>query len=247
MAMGNYLEISLVSFSVSFILGLGGLGSAVVLIPVLVFLGVPFPLARSAGLFTNVLSTFSATIHNLRKGLVDIKFALPIVMASMLFSPLGAYSSHFLPERVVGIVFTLFLFFAGIMIYVPKKGGSKESSSFFFPIFVGSLAGFISGLLGVGGGALISPLLIVAGFNPKKVATVTAFAVPFSSFIGFLTYWKIGSVDWGIALFSGIPAAVSGYLAAYISHTYLKPKQVKKVLGVVFFLIGVKLAVKFFR
>ncbi|TCK06416.1 sulfite exporter TauE/SafE family protein [Phorcysia thermohydrogeniphila] len=245
MVVGDYLEISLISFFVSFIFGLGGLGSAVALIPILVFLGVPFHLARSAGLFTNVLSTLSATLHNLKKGLVDIKFALPIVVASMLFSPLGAYFSHFVPERLVGLAFALFLFFAGVMIYIPKKGGNRESSSPIFPLFVGSLAGFVSGFLGVGGGALISPLLIVAGFNPKKVAAVTAFAVPFSSFIGFLTYWKMGSVDWKVVLFAGVPAVISGYLAAYLSHSYLSASLVKKLLGIIFFLFGVKLLLKF--
>jgi uncharacterized membrane protein YfcA len=244
-SVGSYLEVSLISFLVSFVFGLGGLGSAVALIPILVFLGIPFPLARSAGLFTNVLSTSSATFHNLKKGLVDIRFAFPIVVASMLFSPLGAYFSHFVPEKLVGLAFTLFLFFAGVMVYIPKKGGDREGISFVFPLFVGSFAGFVSGFLGVGGGGLISPLLIVAGLNPKKVSTVTAFAVSFSSFVGFLTYWKMGSVDWGITLFSGIPAAVSGYLAAYVGHAYLKPKQVKKILGAIFFLLGIKFLFKF--
>jgi len=243
--MANTLEIFTVSFLTSFVFGLGGLGSAVALIPILVFLGVPFPVARPAGLFTNFVSTFSATIHNLRKNLIDLKFALQIVATSILLAPVGAYCSHLVPEKIVGIAFTAFLFFAGIMVYVPKKGVFKEDFSIVIPLFTGGLAGFVSGFLGVGGGGLISPILIVAGFNPKKVATVTAFAVPFSSIAGFFTYWKMGSVDWMVTLSSAIPAVFAGYLSAYISHKYLKPQHVKKILGIIFFLLGIKFLTKF--
>jgi len=243
--MVNTFEIATLSFLTSFIFGLGGLGSAVVLIPILVFLGVPFSLARPAGLLTNFVSTFSATVHNLKKNLIDFKLAFPIVITSILTAPVGAYCSHLVPEKVVGIAFTAFLFFAGLMVYIPKKGIFRENFSIALPLFTGGLAGFVSGFLGVGGGGLISPILIVAGFNPKKVAAVTAFAVSFSSITGFFTYWKMGSVNWTITLSSAVPAAFAGYLAAYIGHKFLKPQHIKKILGIIFFLLGIKFLTKF--
>ena len=239
------LEIGAISFTVSFIFALGGLGSAVILIPILVFLGVPFSVARPAGLFTNFLSTTAASYHNLKKGLVDFRIALPLIVASVIFSPLGAYASHLVPEKIVGIVFTLFLFFAGIMVYIPKKEVFEERNSVIYPAFVGALAGFLSGFLGVGGGGLMSPLLIVAGYNPKKVVAVTPFAVLFSSFTGFLAYWKMGSVDWYVTLWAAIPAIFAGYLGAHITHKYFSPKQVKRLLGVIFFILGIKFLLKF--
>ena len=241
----NLEVISIISFFTSFIFALGGLGSAVALIPILVFLGVPFPVARPAGLFTNFISTSSATLHNLRKGLVDYKLAVPIVTSSILLAPVGAYASHFVDEKIVGLSFTAFLFFAGAMVYIPKKEVSKKNYSILLPIFTGCLAGFISGFLGVGGGGLISPLLIVFGFNPKKVTAVTSFAVPFSSIVGFLTYWKLGSVDWPVTLSASLPAAFAGYLAAYVGHKHLSPQHIKKILGIIFFTLGIKFLTKF--
>ena len=243
--MVNTFEIATVSFLTSFIFGLGGLGSAIALIPILVFLGVPFSLARPAGLFTNFVSTFSATAHNLKKNLIDFRFAFPIVITSILTAPVGAYCSHLVPEKVVGIAFTAFLFFAGVMVYIPKKGVFRENFSTALPLFTGSLAGFVSGFLGVGGGGLISPILIVAGFNPKKVATVTAFAVPFSSITGFFAYWKMGSVNWTTTLSAAVPAVFAGYFSAYVTYRYLKPSHVKKFLGIIFFVLGAKLLLKF--
>ncbi len=237
-------EISIVSFLLSFLFSLGGLGSAVALIPVLVFIGVPFSLARPAGLFTNFISTLSASIHNIKNGLVDFRLAVPLLLSALLFAPIGAYASTVIPEKIVGIAFTLFLFFAGIMVYTPKRE-IFEVKNPFYPVFVGCLSGFISGLLGVGGGGLISPLLIVAGYHPKKVVPVTALAVVFSSLSAFLAYLKLGRVDWEITLAAAVPAAFAGYLGAHITHKYLSPAQVKKLLGIVFIILGIKFLTKF--
>ncbi len=238
------LEVSLASFLLSFLFSLGGLGSAVALIPVLVFLGVPFSLARPAGLFTNFITTLSASLHNLKEGLIDFKLALPLLISAFLFAPIGTYASTVMSERVVGIAFTLFLFFAGVMVYTPKRELFKVESPL-YPILVGSLSGFISGLLGIGGGGLISPLLIIAGYNPKRVVPVTAFVVVFSSLSAFLTYFKLGRVDWAVTLAAALPAAFAGYLGALVTHKYLSPSQVKRLLGVVFIILGVKFLTKF--
>jgi len=72
---------------------------------------------------------------------------------------------------------------------------------------IGAFAGLLSGLLGIGGGGIISPLMLMLGFNPKKIAAITAFVVPFSSFSGFLTYWAMGSINWKLVLI----ALVAGF------------------------------------
>ncbi len=241
----EYLKVSLVSFFLSFLFSLGGLGSAVALIPVLVFLGIPFSVARPAGLFTNFVSTFSATVHNLKEGLIDFKLSIPMLLLAVVFAPLGAYSSTVIPEKVVGIAFTLFLFFAGAMVYLPKRELFNLAGSKTYPLFVGALSGFISGLLGIGGGGLISPLMIVAGYEPKKVVPITAFIVVFSSLSAFLAYLKLGKVNWAITLSAAIPALFAGYAGALITHRYLNSSQVKKLLGIVFIILGIKFLTKF--
>ncbi len=243
------IEIGIVSFIASFVFALGGVGAAVVIIPVFVFLGVPFTMARPAGLFTNFISVASASIHNLRSGMIDFEFfkiILPMIITSIIVPPFGAYISHFVYDKTIGIIFALFLFFAGAMIYIPKKRESyKEQIGILTSVSIGAVAGFISGLLGVGGGGIISPLLLFAGLNPKKVAITTALVVPFSSLTAFLTYWKLGSVDWLLTVSAAIPAIFAGYIAAHISHKYLKPQHIKKLLGIIFFVLAIKLLLKF--
>lgn len=232
------------SFGLSFVFALGGVGSAVILIPALSWVGVPFNLARPTGLFVNCVSMLGATWSNFREKTLDVKLGLPIIVSSFVTAPVGAWAGHFLPTQTLLISFIGFLFFSGCMMIFFKgskyAGQYREDRPVAGPLGVGVLAGFISGLLGVGGGGIISPLMLVQGFNPKKVAMVTAFSVPFSSFSAFVTYAAMGSVSVKILVFAGLAAWIGGYLGTMVMQKKMKPQSVRRLLGGVLILIGIK-------
>lgn len=240
----HILIIVFLSFGLSFIFALGGVGSAVILIPALSWIGVPFNLARTTGLFVNCVSMLGATWSNFRQKTLDVKLGLPIIVSSIVMAPVGAWAGHFLPTRTLLFVFIGFLFFSGAMMIFFKgskyKDQYREDRPVAGPLGVGLLAGLFSGLLGVGGGGIISPLMVVQGFNPKKVAMVTAFSVPFSSFSAFVTYAAMGSVSVKILVYAGLAAWTGGYLGTRVMQKKMKPQSVKRLLGVVLILIGIK-------
>lgn len=240
----NIILIVLLSFCLSFIFALGGVGSAVILIPALSWIGVPFHLARPTGLFVNCLSMLGATWSNFRQKKLDVKLGLPIIAASIIMAPVGAWAGHFLPTRTLLWFFVFFLFCSGSMMMFFKSAKYanqyREDRPVAGPLGVGILAGFVSGLLGVGGGGIISPLMVAQGFNPKKVAMVTAFSVPFSSFSAFVAYMVMGSVSGRILVFAGLAAWTGGYLGTRVMQKKMKAQSVKRFLGAVLILIGIK-------
>lgn len=237
--------IGLASFVLSFIFALGGVGSALVLIPTLTWMGIPMNLARPTALFVNALSMMGATYTNIREKRLDFRLGVPIIVASVLLAPLGAWVSHLLPTRAIMIAFIAFLLFSGTMMIFFK--GSKYANQYredrpvFGPLMVGVAAGFFSGLLGVGGGGLISPLMILQGFNPKKVATVTALAVPFSSLSAFAAYAVMGSVSIRLLIIAGLAAWIGGMLGTKVMQQRMRPALVKQFLGVTLLLLAIKL------
>ena len=239
------LIVCLVSFVLSFIFALGGVGSALALIPALSWVGLPFAQARSVGLFVNGISMLGATYSNIKNKRLDFRLGIPIIIASIILAPVGAWASHLIPTRYMLIVFISFLCFSGMMMLFFK--GSKYANQYredrpvIGPLLVGIVAGFLSGLLGVGGGGVISPLMILQGFNPKKVATITALSVPFSSLAAFITYALMGSVPWDILIFAGIAAWIGGYLGTIVMHQKMHPATVKKFLGSVILLLALRL------
>jgi len=236
--------ISIVAFSLAYIFGIGGLGSAVALIPVLVFLGIPFEVARTAGLFVNFLTTASITAHNVKNRAIKYDIAVPIMVSSVIAAPIGAWASLVIPERVVGLAFVAFLFFAGTMALIRRGKGESRDIGMSIPIAVGTLSGFISGLLGVGGGGIISPILITYGLDPKVVAPLTAFCVQFSSLTSFLTYWRLSAIDWSVVLSASLPSVIARYLAGKTSHR-LRSDTIRKILALIFYVIGVKFAMRY--
>ena len=239
--------IFVISFVAAFIFSLGGVGAAIILIPILVSLGIPVNIAKPVGLFYNTVSLTGANINNIKNKRLDFKIGIPIIISSFLFAIAGAYISKYIPNRIILILFICFLLFSGFMFLFHKKK-EKEAYRKDIPFvklsLIGAFAGLLSGMLGIGGGGIISPLMLMTSFNPKKITTVTAFVVPFSSFSGFLTYWAMGNIDWKILIIASIAGIAGATLGTMFMQGHLNTQTVKKVLAVILLIMAVKLICK---
>ncbi|MEN8199205.1 MAG: sulfite exporter TauE/SafE family protein [Thermodesulfobacteriota bacterium] len=237
--------VTVLAFVMSFVFALGGIGSALALVPVLHWYGLPLDLARPTGLLVNTLSMTGASVDNIRNRRLDFKMGVPIILASGLTAPLGVWATRLISHELVIYIFVSFLFFSALMLLFFKgrggQDGYREDRPLLLPALIGGCAGLLSGLLGVGGGGLISPLLIMMGFNPKKVAAITAFVVPFSSIIAFTAYSLMGTVEWMILLPAALAAYAGGLLGTRFMHKKMKPGRVKKFLGVVLLVLALKM------
>lgn len=245
--MGFDLLIFGVSLVAAFIFSLGGVGAAIILIPILVSLGIPINTAKPVGLFYNTVSLAGASIHNIKNKRLDFKTGIPIIIASFVFAIAGAYLSKFIPSKTILLLFITFLLFSCFMFLFHKKNERQEfrnDTPYFELTSIGALAGLLSGILGIGGGGIISPLMLLLGFNPKKTATITAFVVPFSSLSGFLTYWAMGKINWEILIIASIGGIIGATLGTAFMHKRLNPNSVKKILAVILLLMAVKLIFK---
>jgi len=102
---GEYFVLTLI-FSTIF--AMGGVGSAILLVPLFNSLGLPLNVAKAFGLFINSMSTITASVMNFLRGVLDIRETLPLAIALLIGTPLGAYSSKFIPPIYVKY-FWLFL------------------------------------------------------------------------------------------------------------------------------------------
>ena len=243
------MDILIFSISViaAFIFSLGGVGAAIILIPILVSLGIPINIAKPVGLFYNTVSLTGASINNIRNKRLDFKIGIPIIISSFLFAVAGAYVSKCIPNKTILLLFISFLLFSGFMFLFHKKKSQnayREDMPHIKLFLIGSFAGLLSGMLGIGGGGIISPLMLMIGFNPKKITAITAFVVPFSSFSGFLTYWAMGNINWRILLIASIGGIIGATLGTIFMQKKLNPQTVKKILAVILLVMAVKLIFK---
>ena len=239
--------IFIVSFVSAFTFALGGVGAAIILIPILVSLGIPMNIAKPVGLFYNTISLTGASVNNIKSKRLDFRIGIPIILSSFVFASLGAYLSKFIPTRIILLLFIAFLLFSGFMFLFHRKKQAehyRDDVPYLQLSLIGALAGLLSGMLGIGGGGIISPLMLMARFEPKKITAITAFVVPFSSFSGFLTYWAMGNIDWqilGIASLAGLAGATLGTI---FMHKRLNSQTVKKILAILLLAMAAKLIFK---
>jgi uncharacterized membrane protein YfcA len=165
-----------------------GLGGGTVYVPILHWFGLDLKTqAVPLGLALNLANTGLALIPFSRAGLVGWRAGSPVAIAAVCASPAGAYAVRFMPERAVALVFAAVA--AIVAVQVPGARPhlrANRSGSVAALAGAGAAAGFLGGLLGIGGGFLVGPFLISGGFEAKRAAATTAYVVTASSLSGFL-------------------------------------------------------------
>ena len=228
------------------VLTIAGVGSAFIVIPTFYWLGIPLREAMAVALLLNTFSMTSASATYIRRKLVVFQTAIPIIVLAVIFAPLGAYSTRFFPEKVLLGIFIAFLVFAGSMMlfYRPKQKVSSESpkKELVSGVATGTFAGYLGGLLGVGGGNFIVPALVWLGFNPKKASATSAFIVIFSSLSGFLGHATTGHVNLTLLSFSAIGSIAGALIGSWLMTQKLQSKHVKVIIGIVLYGIAMKMA-----
>ncbi|MBW2091186.1 MAG: sulfite exporter TauE/SafE family protein [Deltaproteobacteria bacterium] len=235
----------LVTLVFTALLTIAGVGAAFILIPVFIALGIEVHVAMATALLLNSIAMVFASYRFIKNRLIMWKVALPILVVATALSPVGAYVSRGLNRTVLLWLFTGFLLFAaGMMLFYNSKEKNAErskSSQLIYGVSVGAFAGFLGGLLGVGGGNFIVPVLVWLGFNPKKASATTSFIVIFSSFSGFLGHASLGHMDIHLLGFTAVGSALGAVIGAWLMTEKLKKKQVKLVIGLVLLAIAAKM------
>jgi uncharacterized protein len=224
------------------LLTIAGVGAAFILIPIFLALGIEVHTAMATALLLNAVAMSVASVKFVRSRLVVWNVAIPILIVASLLSPVGAWVSRGLDRNILLWLFVGFLIFAALMMLFYKPKGKENSTSLRSLIGVGmgvgGLAGFLGGLLGVGGGNIVVPALVALGFDPKKASATTSFVIIFSSATGFLGHVSMAGMDSGILGWTVAGSAGGAAIGSWLMVAKLKGRQVKLIIGVVLLLIA---------
>ena len=245
-----YILAGALTLPITTLLTITGVGAAFVLIPVFTALGVELHEAMAVALLLNSLAMISASFRYARKKLILWKISIPLIVTSSIGAPIGARFSYIINSDIIRICFICFLLFAALMMFFYRSNkyqndrvadltlkGSLISGA------AGLLVGFIGGLIGVGGGNIILPILIALGIKPKEAIGTTALIVIFSSMSGFISHLGLGNLD---LLFVAITAGASilgAVIGSWLMTDKLKPSVIKKILGIILIAVAVKMII----
>lgn len=109
-------------------------------------------------------------------------------------------------------------------------------------IFIGLAAGLLSGIIGIGGGLIMIPLLILLLGLDQHTAQGTSLAVmlPPIGILAAMNYYKSGNLNWEYALIIATTFIVGGYFGSKIA-LQLSPQVLRKVFGVIMLVASLKM------
>lgn len=230
---------------VGFSLGALGSGGSIITIPLLVYVaGVPAETAVGMSLvIVGTTSLLGALLH-MRDGNVALKPSLLFAATGMIGSYIGSYGTHLVSTR------SLMLLFAGIMVTIgirmwratatPGHCGTFNAARC---LSIGFAVGALSGFLGVGGGFLIVPSLVLFAGLDSRMAAGTSLAVIFlNSTTGIIGQLRFVSFDWRL-LAGFIAFALGGMVLGTMLASRLAEFRLRRLFASAVLVLGVVVGV----
>ena len=242
-----YAIVAIIIAAASFVFAMLGLGGGMVYVPVLNWAGYDMKeVAIPLGLLLNGLNTALVLIPFARKKVVDWKGGAVMAVTALIASPLGAMMSSHVPVQTLKILFAAMVVATALRTFWASKQAEPENmmslqKRSIIGFFVGSFAGFIGGMLGLGGGFIIAPILMTMGYKTKEAAATTALVVTFSSFSGYFGHVAQGEMNWPLTIAVVIAVIIGSQLGGRYMTQKAKSKQVKMIYAIVLLLIAIKM------
>lgn len=248
--------LGLLAGAVASILGIGG-GALFVPILYLIF-GLSMYQATATSLLVIFTLSSTAAFFYSRSRRVLWKLALIFEAGSIPGSIAGGYVCHMVSSELLALFFSLLLFYISYRMWI---GGSKARIESASPplslnlgnpktaaslLIVGFLAGFLSNLLGVGGGIVKVPAMtLIFGVSMHNAVATSMAMIVLTSLTGVLTRLSFADIDFGLGLVL-IPSAVLGsYLGTRISPR-IRSSTLKKGFAVLLAATAVRMGLNTF-
>ncbi|MEO8576084.1 MAG: sulfite exporter TauE/SafE family protein [Gemmatimonadales bacterium] len=242
---------------VGIVLGLLGGGGSVLTVPILVYaLHVPVKQAIATSLCVVGLVAVIGFVSHARQRTVATRVALVFGPFAVVSAYVGALIARHIPGQVQLVMFAIVGLLGSVMMLrgtFTKKGNSEATTYNFIAdrrtltllAVQGIGVGLLTGLIGVGGGFLIVPALVLIEKLPMRLAVGTSLLViAMNAASGFLGYAGTVVMDWYLVGWFAAIAAAGSIVGALISGR-VPQRHLRQVFGVL--LIGVSLYVLYRR
>ena len=224
-----------------------GFGGGSTYLALMLIWDIPYYIFPIIALFCNIIVVSGNSLNYVRSGNLNLKLLTPYLIGSIPFAFIGASIS--IDKDIFEVLLFVVLMFAGIFLLIESRSFGKDQITInkipkFLSIFVGSLIGFISGLVGIGGGIFLSPFLFLmkAGI-PKHIATSASLFILINSIFGvagqltkelvfdeFLNFWPLF-----------LSVLIGGQVGNYLNIKFLSNKTLTIITSLLVIFVGLRM------
>jgi len=238
----HLLVAGLLALIAGIVFGIFGAGGSILLVPILVYvLEVPVKSALGMSLFILMLTGFSATLAHARSQNVRWMIGVRWALSGLAGAYVGGRVAEFIPEQVLLTVFAGVVVVAALaMIWrrTPKPTRDPRDIPMLRVIGIGLVLGFLTGIIGVGGGFLLVPaLVLLCGLDVKHAIGTSLLIIAINSLGGFLGFAAHEDFYWRLTLIVAAFNIVGSLVGERIGKP-LPAHRLRPAFGVFLLVVG---------
>ena len=167
-----------------------GFGGGSTYLALLLIWGIPYSIFPLIALSCNIIVVSGNCFNYIRSGNLNLKLLIPYLAGSIPLAFIGG--SLPVDKQLFEILLFLVLLIAGIFLLLNFKSYDDNEENyrkipFIISIFIGGILGFVSGVVGIGGGIFLSPILfLIRAARPKHIITAASLFILINSASGII-------------------------------------------------------------
>jgi len=229
-----------------------GFGGGSTYLALLLIWNIPYFIFPVIALFCNIIVVSGNCFNYIRAGNLNLKLLLPYLIGSIPLAFIGG--SLPVEKKFFEALLFLVLATAGILLLLnfksyDNKEGSYKAVSFPIAAVVGGILGFISGVVGIGGGIFLSPILfLLRAGKPKHIITAASLFILINSISGIIGQISKNFVLEELKNYSYLLFAVliGGQIGNFLNLKIFSTRSLALVTGLLVFFVAVRMSFRLF-
>lgn len=226
--------------------GFGGGSSYLALLALPVF-AIAFPVIRSTALFCNIIVVTGGIIIFYKEGKLSLKEAWPYLVSSVPMAYIGGFWP--IKEHTFFILLGITLVIVPFLLWFQPSEKREDDTKRIpetnvFKIILGGAIGLLSGLVGIGGGIFLSPVLYMLRWSePKRISAIASLFILVNSIGGLAGQFKRGipELSWEFLVPLLLAVLVGGQIGSRLGARVFNPVYVKRITAALILVAGLNI------
>ena len=228
-----------------------GFGGGSTYLALLFIWGVPYTIFPIIALGCNIIVVSGNCFNYIRGGNLNLRLLVPYLIGSIPLSYIGGTIP--IEKQFFEILLFFVLLIAGFLLLINFKSyGVKEKSytniPYFISIIIGAILGFISGVVGIGGGIFLSPILfLLKAASPKHIITAASIFILINSIFGIIGQFtkEIYFNEIYSYLYLLIVVLIGGQIGNYLNLKIFSTRVLALITSALVLFVAIRMGIKF--